>query len=149
MAGPTSGTRRRGRLLRLRVQQGASHCGDRSFATRVRAARDADLVVVAGGLNDHDQSAADIRAGLRSLVNKVGTHELVVVGPATAPARAARVGRVDTVLEQLCAELDVPYVDASAIRLDYLPDRLHLTAAGHAAFGDFVAAELRTLGLLD
>ena len=126
----------------------ASHCGNRSFATRAAAARNADLVVVEGGLNDYDQPAADIRAGFRALMSSLSGHTVVVVGPASAPSRAGFVERVDTTLAALCDEHGVAYVEASAWDLDYLPDRLHLTPAGHAAFGRHVAEELAARGLL-
>ncbi len=126
----------------------ASHCGDRAFATRAGSARDADLVVVAGGLNDVDQPVADIRAGFRTLLASLGDRPLVVVGPASAPSRAALVARVDTTLAALCKKHDVAYVDATAWELSYLPDRLHLTPAGHDAVGQHVADELADRGLL-
>lgn len=126
----------------------ASHCGDRTFATRTAAARGADLVVVAGGLNDYDQPAVDIIAGFRSLLAGLDARTVVVVGPASAPSRAAYVDRVDTTLAQLSQEYGVTYIDTRSWSLGYLPDRLHLTPAGHAAFGDHVAAELTARGLL-
>ena len=126
----------------------ASHCGDRAFVTRAAAARGADLVVVAGGLNDYDQPAVDIRAGFRSLLAELKGRTVVVVGPASAPSRAGFVGRVDTTLADLCEEYGVEYVDTRAWKLDYLPDRLHLTPAGHATFGQHVAEELAARGLL-
>ena len=67
----------------------------------------------------------------------------VVVGPVTAPSRAGAVPRVDALLASLAGEHDVPYVRTSDLELSYLSDGLHLTPAGHAAFGDFVAAEIR------
>ena len=129
----------------------ASPCGRVSFADRAPAAvRDgADLVVVEGGLNDVDQSDAAIRSGFDRLVRALrqrGADRIVVVGPASAPRRAARVPRVDALLRTLAARHDVAYVATSALRLPYLPDRLHLTPAGHDAFGQYVAAQLTALG---
>lgn len=129
--------------------RGASHCGDHAFATRTDAARDADLVVVAGGLNDYDQPAADIRTGFRSLLAGLTGRAVVVVGPASAPSRAGFVERVDATLAALCEEHDVPYVATSDWELSYLPDRLHLSPGGHAVFGRRVAEELAARGLLD
>lgn len=126
----------------------ASHCGERGFATRVGATRGAELVVVAGGLNDVDQPTADIRAGFRSLMALLGSRPVVVVGPASAPARAARVGRVDATLQSLSEAYGVPYIDASSWSLAYLSDELHLTPAGHDVFGQHVADELAARGLL-
>ncbi len=127
----------------------ASHCGDHAFATRVAAARGASLVVVAGGLNDFDQPTADIRAGFRSLVSSLGSRQVVIVGPASAPSRARSVGRVTTTLASLSEAYGVAFIDTSSWALSYLPDRLHLTAAGHAAYGQRVADELAARGLLD
>jgi acyl-CoA thioesterase-1 len=50
---------------------------------------------------------------------------------------------VDGLLASLAGEHNVPYVRTSQLDLAYRSDRLHLTPAGHAAFGDFVAAALR------
>jgi acyl-CoA thioesterase-1 len=74
-------------------------------------------------------------------------HRVVVVGPASAPSRIAAVPRVDALLARLSERYDVPYVRTSGLRLTYLPDRLHLTPAGHEAFGDYVAGRLADLGL--
>ncbi|HXH77428.1 MAG TPA: SGNH/GDSL hydrolase family protein [Nocardioides sp.] len=126
---------------------GASHCGNRSFATRAASARGADLVVVQGGLNDYDQPVADIRAGFRALLTSLPGSRVVVVGPVAAPSRADAVGRVDATLAELCAEYGVAYIDASAWSLSYLPDRLHLTQSGHESFGQRVADELVARGL--
>lgn len=125
----------------------ASHCGNRSFATRASAARGSDLVVVAGGLNDVDQPTADIRAGFRSLMASLGERPVVVVGPASAPSRATSVERVSSLLASLSEEHGVPFIDTRSWALSYLPDRLHLTRAGHAAYGQHVAAELAARGL--
>ena len=50
--------------------------------------------------------------------------------------------RVEGLLARLCAEHGVRFVPVSDLRLDYLPDLLHLTPAGHARFGDAVAERL-------
>ncbi|PUA79802.1 SGNH/GDSL hydrolase family protein [Nocardioides currus] len=127
----------------------ASPCGDRRFATRTGAARGADLVVVAGGLNDYDQPAVDIQAGFRSLMSSLRGRTVVVVGPASAPSRAGFVPRVDATLATLCKAYGVPFIDTTGWDdLSYLPDRLHLTDAGHAAFGQHVTDELSARGLL-
>lgn len=127
----------------------ASSCGDRSFATRAAAARGADVVVIEGGLNDVDQPTADIRAGFRALMSSLDHRRVVVLGPASAPSRAGWVPRVDATLAELCQEYGVAYIAASAWDLSYLPDGLHLTPAGHVAFGEQVAAELEARGLPD
>ena len=82
------------------------------------------------------------------MVRALDGRRVVVVGPATAPSRAAAVPRVDRLLARLAAANDVPYVATSDLRLPYLSDRLHLTAEGHVLFGDAVASRLASLGLV-
>ena len=127
----------------------ASGCGDVSFATRAAAALQAhpgaEVVVVEGGLNDHDQRDADIVAGFTRLTAAVGARTLVVVGPPLAPARAEQARRVDALLARLAARHGATYVSTSGLALPYLPDGLHLTPEGHTAFGDHVAAVLTRL----
>lgn len=130
----------------------ASPCGRLAYADRVDAALDRlgeqpGLVVLQGGLNDADQASYDIRAGVRRVVARlvargVARADIVIVGPANAPARARRVPRVDRVLAEEANRAHVSYVRTRSLRLAYVPDRLHLTAAGHAEFGDAVAARL-------
>lgn len=130
----------------------ASPCVGVSFAERAPAALrgGADLVVVEGGLNDYDQPDGAVRAGFRALVaalRSAGVLErTVVVGPASAPARADAVPHVNTLLARLAARHRMAYVDITGLALPYLDDRLHLTAAGHEELGDHVAARLVALG---
>jgi len=126
----------------------ASPCGRVSFADRAPAAleRGADLVVVEGGLNDFDRSRAEIKAGLVRVLRAAAAYDVVVVGPAMAPARATKVPRVDRLLRRLSHKLGVPYVSTVDLDLSYLDDRLHLTPAGHVEFGDAVAERIAALG---
>jgi len=126
---------------------GASPCDGVSFAQRAAAAvaGGADLVVVAGGLNDFDQPSAAIRLGFERLLSTLAGHRVVVVGPASAPSRAGAVPRVDALLASLAREFGVGYLRTTDLELEYLPDGLHLTPAGHRAFGDAVAARLARL----
>jgi len=118
----------------------ASGCGPVSFADRAAAAvGGADLVVVEGGLNDVDRSDTEIRSGFERLMLAVGGRAVVVVGPPVAPARAGGVPRVDGLLADLAADHGTTYVPMSDLDLPYLDDRLHLTQAGHDAFGQRVA----------
>jgi acyl-CoA thioesterase I len=127
----------------------ASPCGRVSFAARApqALAGGADLLVVEGGLNDFDRSNAQIRAGFARLMKVAAPYRdrMVVVGPALAPSRAREVPRVDALLARLSAAYGVPYVATDSLRLPYLPDRLHLTPAGHRQFGDYVARQLAGL----
>jgi acyl-CoA thioesterase-1 len=122
----------------------ASGCAGVSFADRAAGATrgGADLVVVEGGLNDYDQPDADIRAGFARLMRELRGKRIIVVGPAIAPSRARAVPRVDALLASLADRYDVRYISTTGLDLPYLDDRLHLTPAGHAQFGDYVAAQL-------
>ena len=127
----------------------ASPCGKVSFADRAGAVVEgADLVVVEGGLNDWDRPDSEIRAGFTRLVRVLraaGVQRVVVVGPASAPSRAAKVPHVDALLAGLSAQYGVGYVSTADLDLDYLDDRLHLTYAGHREFGDAVRTRLAGL----
>ncbi|WP_322937836.1 SGNH/GDSL hydrolase family protein [Nocardioides bizhenqiangii] len=122
----------------------ASSCGYLSYA--VRAARslpdEPGLVVVEGGLNDVDQPRQAIREGFAALVSALRGRQVLVVGPAPAPDRAAAVPAVDRLLARLSEEHGVGYLSMLDTDLHYLPDGLHLTADGHREFGDRVAAAL-------
>jgi acyl-CoA thioesterase-1 len=122
----------------------ASPCGRVSFADRAPAALrgGADLVVIEGGLNDFDLSRAEIKAGFVRTIRAAAAYPTVVVGPASAPAREDAVPRIDRLLSHLSATYGVPYVSTADLDLSYLDDRLHLTPAGHRAFGDAVAQRI-------
>lgn len=125
----------------------ASPCGRVSFADRAPAAlrNGADLVVVEGGLNDFDRSRGEIRAGFVRVLRYAAAYRTIVVGPAPATARAAKVPRVDRLLAHLSAKYAVPYVSVVDLELPYLDDGLHLTPSGHKIFGDAVAARIALL----
>ncbi|MDN4159954.1 SGNH/GDSL hydrolase family protein [Nocardioides abyssi] len=133
---------------------GASGCGPEvSFADRAAGALrgGADLVVIEGGLNDVDQGDAAIRAGFERLLAALPTGPdappVVVVGPASAPARADGVARVDALLARLAERHAAAYVPTSGLDLPYLDDRLHLTPEGHGLFGDAVADAIAAAGV--
>jgi acyl-CoA thioesterase-1 len=121
--------------------QDASGCPGASYADRAphAMAHGASLVVVEGGLNDYDQPTADVRAGFRRLIEELGSRPVLVVGPPAAPARAAAALRVDEVLREESVRAGVEYLSMADRYLPYLDDRLHLTPAGHRAFGSIVA----------
>lgn len=128
---------------------GASPCRRVSFADRAGSVvAGADLVVVEGGLNDWDQPDADVRAGFARLVRVLRAADVsrvVVVGPASAPSRQAKVPHVDSLLAELSQRYAVGYVSTADLDLAYLDDRLHLTEAGHRAFGDAVSRRIDDL----
>jgi acyl-CoA thioesterase-1 len=125
----------------------ASPCRDVAFQLRVdRAlATKPDLVLMQGGLNDFDVSTDVVRGDVEQTLRRLEGQRVVVVGPAAAPRRADGAARVDALLAEVTAAADVPYLSTAEWELDYLPDLLHLTPAGHAAFGDAVRAELADL----
>lgn len=122
----------------------ASSCPEAQYAERAPAAVDsgATLVVVQGGINDHDQSAFDIAAGTRRLLDRLAGLEVVVVGPPRIPAMAERMPRVDAVLERVVGAGDATYVSTLEWRLSYVADGVHLDPAGHRRFGDRVARKI-------
>ncbi len=122
----------------------ASSCGRVSFHDRAVSAlvTRPGLVVVEGGLNDHDQPTAAIERGFRALMADLAGQRVVVVGPADAPSRTTTVPRVDALLAELSGEYGVPYVATTDLDLDYLADRLHLTEDGHREFGAAVAERI-------
>jgi acyl-CoA thioesterase-1 len=127
----------------------ASPCSRVSFADRAAATVDgADVVVVEGGLNDWDHSDSEVRAGFTRLVRVLRDADVprvVVVGPASAPSRSARVPHVDALLADLSEQYGVDFVSTIDLELDYLDDQLHLTASGHRAFGDYVEHRIARL----
>ncbi len=123
--------------------EGASPCRDVSYADRAPAAlRDAELVVVEGGLNDVGRSDTEIASGFAALMDAVGDVPVLVVGPPRAPARAEHAPHVDDLLAGLAERHGAAYLSTIALDLPYLDDDLHLTAKGHRLLGDAVAAEL-------
>ncbi|UDY24144.1 SGNH/GDSL hydrolase family protein [Nocardioides sp. Kera G14] len=125
----------------------ASECGvSRAFSNRTSNARGASLVIVEGGLNDYDQSRSAVRTGFRRLIGRlvvdVPLDDILIVGPAPAPLRLKGARRVDGWLSALSSDAGVRYLSAIHQKLPYLPDRLHLTPAGHRQFGDWVASHL-------
>jgi acyl-CoA thioesterase-1 len=120
---------------------GSSECPDVSYDVREPHALSAgaSLVVIEGGLNDTDQPVADVRAGFRRLMDELHGEHVVVVGPPPAPARAAGARRVDALMRSESARAGVQYVSMIDRIFPYLDDNLHLTPAGHRAFGTIVA----------
>jgi acyl-CoA thioesterase-1 len=123
---------------------GASRCSGVAFGDRIARAlsTDPDLVVVQGGLNDFDRTDDAIRTGARRALSRLSGETVVVVGPPPAPRRAQAVDRVDRLLSEAAQAAGVAYVRTADWELEYLPDRLHLTAAGHRMFGDRVASAI-------
>ena len=126
----------------------ASPCRDEAYYHRVTRALAADpsLVVLQGGLNEYDVPNAEVRKGLVEALHELVGQRVVMVGPPMAPRRAYAVGRVDTLLARVAERRGIPYVRTTSWSLSYLPDELHLTPAGHTAFGDGVEDAILTIG---
>jgi acyl-CoA thioesterase I len=122
----------------------SSRCPRVAYADREpRALRDgADLVVFEGGLNDYDQPASAVRTGFRSLMARLRGHRVLVVGPPAAPSRAASARCVDALLRDESARARVDYLPMTSHTFSYLDDGLHLTPAGHRAFGNLIRVAL-------
>lgn len=127
---------------------GASACGDVSFAARaaISLRRSTELVVVEGGLNDYDQSLADLEAGFARLMRVLDGRQVLVVGPPPAPERPrADVEAVDASLARLSSAHGTAYLSMIDVDLTYLEDDLHPDPAGHQVFGDRVAERVQDL----
>jgi acyl-CoA thioesterase-1 len=120
---------------------GASPCPQAQYAARAPAAvaDRAALVVVQGGINDHDQPTGDIERGAGRLLESLSDHRVVVVGPPRVPALTGAMPRIDAVLERAAARHGATYVSTLDWRLAYVGDGIHLTPAGHREFGERVA----------
>ena len=122
----------------------SSPCRNVTYADRAAQALGSRpaLVVVEGGLNDYDQPTGAVREGFRALIRDLRGHDVVVVGPPPAPARAAAAERIDALLRAESTRAGVRYVSVIDHPFSYLDDELHLTPAGHRDFGRLVADAL-------
>lgn len=121
------------------------YCGDASFSDRLDAvtALHPQTLIIQGGLNDSDASPVNIERAANDLLDGVeGIHTVVLVGPTNAPAKENLV-KVDEALAAAAEDHQREYISALGWELEFLPDRLHLAPAGHAAFADLVKVDLR------
>ena len=63
---------------------------------------------------------------------------MVVVGPANAPSKRG-LEDIDAALRTAATENGRQYVSALGWDLEFVPDNLHLTPAGHAAYAEQAA----------
>lgn len=129
--------------------RGALECPGLSYGDRVAEAlrrANPDLVIVQGGLNDTDQSQRAVRRGFLRLAILLAGRDVVVVGPALAPARADRVPAVDELLAELSDAAGFRYVSTTDLELDYHRDGVHLVRAGHRTFGAAVVERVLDAG---
>ena len=134
---PDERARRQARIIAdLRRALGLAGRGDAA-----RDVADARVMLVYAYLVN-DQPYAAVRSGFDLLMSRLAGRDVVVVGPAPAPRRLTGARRVDGWLAALSRSHGVDYVSSIHEALPYLPDRLHLTPAGHRTYGDFVARHL-------
>lgn len=121
----------------------SSPCGvEYSFGRRALAAMRSkpDLVVLAGGLNDIDQTDDAIRAGFADVLAVVGDVPALVVGPAAPPSRAAKARRVDEVLHRAADEAGLLYVSMVDQKFAYVgARRIHLSLESQRDYAAVVA----------
>lgn len=94
-------------------------------------------VIVEGGINDavNAKSGASIAAGERRVLTALAAvPEIVVVGPAPAPAAHGRAPAVDAALALVARAAHRQYVSMLGLRLSYEPSGLHTDAAGQRTF---------------
>ena len=121
------------------------YCGGQEFANRVDSllALDPNTLILQGGVNDWEADPADIQAAAADLLAKTeGVERVVMVGPTDAPQRDNLAG-VDRALAATATEHGAQYVSALGWDLEFLPDDLHLTPAGHAEYAANVADAIR------
>jgi lysophospholipase L1-like esterase len=123
-----------------------SACGGHPFAARVaRIPADAQLVVLAGGINDsgYPNLAAAVRDLIEAVHDRAPAAQVVVLGVPRVPLFADELtDPVDQTLEEVAAERGALFVDVRPWTITTLPDRIHPDPAGARAYADQVAAAL-------
>lgn len=120
-------------------------CGAQAYSDRIARVLtlDPQVLIVEGGLNDANASAADIQAGARLVLTQASEiPKVIVVGP-PAPPTGKDYAAIDRALSEAAAAAGRQYVSALDWDLEYLPDGLHLTEASHSEFASNVAREVR------
>lgn len=121
-------------------------CGGMQFGTRLGQIVHSSpgLVILQGGLNDWRESPDKVAsAAFNDLQELSDVPEVVVVGPINAPSRSEGAKAIDSALREAVEAQGRRYISALDWDLPYLPDRLHLTPAGHDTFAAHVAAAIR------
>ena len=120
------------------------YCGDGSFSERLSTVTDLrpSTLIIQGGLNDSEASAHQIETAASDLLEDVADIPTVIlIGPTNAPAKSD-LAKVDRALAAAAKDHQREYISALEWDLEFLPDRLHLTPAGHVGFADLVRARL-------
>ena len=117
-------------------------CGDQSYPERVKTAvrTNPDVLLIQGGLNDSDSDPNMVGAKADFVLRQAGAiKRVIVIGPVSAPAKS-NLAAIDQQLAAAAKLNKREYVSALDWNLEFLPDRVHLTPAGHAEFARRVAA---------
>ncbi|MGG7450542.1 SGNH/GDSL hydrolase family protein [Plantibacter auratus] len=120
------------------------YCEDGSYPDRLASLTipEASLFVIEGGLNDTAVSEEELRAGLADTLRAVPAGmPVVIIGPVAAP-NSPNAPKVDRILADEATELGATYVSAINWDLEFGPDGLHLTPAGHSAYARQLSAAL-------
>lgn len=123
-----------------------SACGDQTFSARVDdVPPDAVLVIIAGGVNDARGDPELLADAARSLLDELAARapnaEVFVLGvPRVGLIPDEETARADAALQDAVGE---SFIDVRGWQVDLLADRIHPSVAGHAFYGQQVAAAVR------
>lgn len=123
-------------------------CADSTFADRVESVltEKPAIAVVQGGINDLGRDGQEKAATelLTFMHQRLPEARLVLVGPAAAPgADRAEVDETTEGMRRAAEAVSATFVDLRALPIEFLPDRIHATEAGHRVIGEAVAAAAR------
>lgn len=124
-------------------------CGGRAFISRVyQIPKDADLVILAGGVNDggapKDMMSKAVAQTIAAARSRAPGVKVVVVGVPRVPLLEDDVtGAVDEVLAASDADL---FVDVRGWDISTLPDGIHPDAGGAREYGRLLAQAIQSAG---
>lgn len=119
-------------------------CGDQPFIDRaaVVLATSPETLVIQGGLNDSEADVNKVAAHADELLRRVSSAPNVfVVGPTAAPAKDD-LSELDETLRRVTEFNGGEYISVLDLELEFLPDDLHLTPAGHDELAAYVALRI-------
>jgi lysophospholipase L1-like esterase len=120
-------------------------CGGQSFGNRLGLAmsQSPETLIIAGGINDSESDPAAVGSAANALLGQVASiSSVVLVGPSNAPAKK-NIPAIDHALAEAAAANGREYVSALTWDLDYQPDGLHPTEAGHQAYARHIGQALQ------
>jgi acyl-CoA thioesterase-1 len=122
----------------------AGPCGGQVYADRVNKVLSLkpQVLIIEGGLNDVNSPASDVKAGASLVLGRVReVPTVIVVGP-TNPPSGKDYSAVEQALSEAAQANGRQYVSAHDLAVGFLPDKLHMTEAGHQTFAAKVKAAL-------